>query len=94
LIVVYDVSTLTEQSAQSKDVAPPPVVAKQVSSTWFSFLCTQCAKLTLNGMSQVSEFSVRKLSFVPYRAYMYHLVSCGAENIRFWRIKVRFVYIH
>ena len=34
---------------------------------------------------QISEFDVRKLKFSPYEPR--RLLSCGRENIRFWRIK-------
>jgi WD40 repeat protein len=34
---------------------------------------------------QISEFDVKRIKFSPYEEG--HLVSCGRENIRFWRIK-------
>ena len=33
----------------------------------------------------MSEFDVKRIKFSPYDDN--HLVSCGRENIRFWRIK-------
>jgi WD repeat-containing protein 90 len=34
---------------------------------------------------QISEFDIVSMKFSPIEAD--HLVSCGRENIRFWRIK-------
>jgi WD40 repeat protein len=34
---------------------------------------------------QISEFPIHKIKFHPYNEF--HLISCGKENIRFWRIR-------
>lgn len=38
---------------------------------------------------QLSDFGINKLQFSPFREDPMHLISCGHESIRFWRIKTK-----
>lgn len=38
---------------------------------------------------QISDFGINRIQFSPFREDPLHLISCGHESIRFWRIKTR-----
>jgi len=70
-IVIYDVSSLS--SDKDVDVGGDPTS---------SAACVR--SLPILGR-QTSDFPITKMSFSPYENS--RLVSCGSENVRFWRLK-------
>ena len=81
-IVVWDVTRMST----TKGKGPSPSSSPSTASASVAMIASP------NGSArdpivarQISEFSVERIKFSPYHSD--RLVSCGRENIRFWRIR-------